>query len=106
MQIDKKRFRIDSSGESLAYFSTKKNIIISKKDIQKLIKLSLTRKTDLRICMHRSIKDMDYIVDKFIKYKVKSNSSIDYIILISSCIILTAWATYECLHLKNQKQSN
>ena len=52
------------------------------------------------------IKDMDYIVDKFIKYKVKSNSSIDYIILISSCIILTAWATYECLHLKNQKQSN
>jgi hypothetical protein len=56
--------------------------------------------------LHRSIKDMDYIVDKFIKYKVKSNSSIDYIILISSCIILTAWATYECLHLKNQKQSN
>lgn len=57
MLINKKRFRIDSSGESLAYFSTKKNIIISKKDIQKLIKLSLKRKTDLRICMHRSIKD-------------------------------------------------
>jgi len=55
--MDKRKFRLDRSGESPAYFSKKKNIKISKKDIQKLIKLSLKEKTDLRICMHKNINE-------------------------------------------------
>ena len=56
MQIEIKKFRFDDSGESPAYFSKKANIRISKKNIQKLIKFSLVEKTDLRICMHKNIK--------------------------------------------------
>ena len=57
MQIDKKVFRLDSSGGSSAYFSKKSHIVVSKKIIKELIRLSLTKKTDLRICMHRNINE-------------------------------------------------
>jgi cupin fold WbuC family metalloprotein len=55
MQIDKRIFQLDNSGESSAYFSKKSHIVINKKNIKKLIRLSLTKKADLRICMHRNI---------------------------------------------------
>ena len=57
MQINKKNFRLDSSGGSPAYFSKKTNIEINKKNIRNLIKLSLTKNTDLRICMHKNINE-------------------------------------------------
>ena len=65
-----KKFKIDKSGKSEAFFLKKKYISIDKKTIDNLQKYSLKKKKDVRICLHSSKKEsLQYMINSIIKKK-------------------------------------
>lgn len=45
--------------------------------------------------LQRSVKELQYIINKTIQTRFKSNGTIEYVILILGCVLLTIWATKE-----------
>jgi len=65
-----KKFRIDKSGKSEAFFLKKNYFSLDKKTIDKLQKYSLEKKRDVRICLHSSKKEkLHYMINVIIKKK-------------------------------------
>ena len=72
-----KKFRIDKSGKSEAFFLKKNYFSLDKKTIDKLQKYSLGKKKDVRICLHSSKKEkLHYMINVIIKKKKLEHTSI------------------------------
>jgi len=91
----RKNFFLKTNEKSLAFFSKKKNISINNKTIKYLKKIAKKKKIDVRICLHRNVKELVHsmiicqVKKKFYFWSKHKNTDEIYQIISGKLLVLT-----------------